>query len=171
MNNTDYLANLVGAFATTISMRVEREVSELGGHGLTHESALVAIFNHPNDSIDMLRKVLGITHSGAVRLINTLEEEGLVERHRSKKDARTAVLRVTSAGQQRACMVLQARAQVTERVLKAFTLEQQQSLTSLLETALGQITNEQEDARRICRLCNEEICRAQGCPVEMSVFN
>ncbi|UHC82757.1 MarR family transcriptional regulator [Pseudomonas sp. NIBR-H-19] len=171
MNNNEYLANLLGAFATTISMRVEHEVSELGGHGLTHESALVAIFNHPNDSIDVLRKVLGITHSGAVRLINTLEQEGLVERHRSEKDARTAVLRVTPEGQQRACKVLQARAQVTTQILETLTTEQQQTLTLLLETALGQLTNDKDDARRICRLCNEKVCRARGCPVEMSVSN
>ncbi|WP_215607638.1 MarR family winged helix-turn-helix transcriptional regulator [Leptothoe spongobia] len=123
MSNNDYLANLLGAFATTVSTRIEDEIAELGGRNLNHEAALVAICNHPNDSIDVLSKVLGISHSGAVRLINTLEKEELVERHRSEDDARAVVLRVTAKGQKRADNVLHAREQITSQMLNSLPTE------------------------------------------------
>lgn len=169
METNDYITNLLGAFATTISTQIEQAVAGLGGRSLTHESALVAIRNHPNDTIDVLSKVLGLTHSGAVRLINTLEEERLVERHRSEEDARAVVLRVTTKGRRRANNVLQARERVIAPILANLTDEQQQSLVPVLEAALGRLTNGQEGARRICRLCNERICRPQGCPVELAI--
>ncbi len=169
MTNNDYLANLLGAFATTVSTRIEHEVASLGGRSLNHEAALVAICNHPDDTIDTLSKVLGLTHSGAVRLINTLEKENLVERHRNEGDARSVVLRVTAKGRRRANKVLQAREQVTSQILTFLTSEQQKALTSTLEAALGGLTDGQEGARRICRLCNESVCRTQGCPVEIAI--
>ena len=79
MKNDKYISNLIGAFATSVAGDIEQKISDLGGRSLSHESALVVIFNHPNETINVLSKVLGLTHSGSVRLINTLEGEGLVE--------------------------------------------------------------------------------------------
>ncbi len=169
METNDYITNLLGAFATTISTQIEQAVAGLGGRNLTHEAALVAIHNHPNETIDMLSKILGLTHSGGVRLINTLEEEGLVERQRSEQDARAVVLYVTAKGRRRAQKVLQARARVIAPILANLTDDQQQLLVPVLQATLGGLTNGQEGARRICRLCNERICRPQGCPVELAI--
>ena len=171
MKNDKYMTNLLGAFATTVSTQIEQSVAELGGRSLSHEAALVAIYNHPNNSIDMLSKVLGLTHSGAVRLINTLEKEKLVERHRSNEDARAVVLRVTIKGKARAYSVLQAREKITTQIVKTLTVKQKTALEPVLEAMLGALTNGQEGARRICRMCNEEVCRIQGCPVERATNN
>lgn len=169
MKHDTYTNNLLGAFATTISTRIEQGIAELGGRGLNHEAALVAILNHPNDSIDILSKVLKLTHSGAVRLINTLEKEQLVERHKKEGDARAVVLKVTAKGQQRANEVLKAREYVIEQVLNTLTTTQKDALTPILEAALSALTNGQEEARRICKMCNEQVCRTQGCPVEEGI--
>ncbi|OED46179.1 MarR family transcriptional regulator [Endozoicomonas sp. (ex Bugula neritina AB1)] len=169
MNTNHYISNLLGAFATTVSMQIEQEIMHLGGHSLTHESALVAIRNHPNNTISILSKVLGITHSGAVRLVNTLVEEGLVERRRSNKDARAAILCVTEEGTIRVDKVLAAREKVTAQVLGHLDKQQQASIISVLETSLSALTGGQESARRICRLCDESVCRSKGCPVEMAI--
>lgn len=169
METNNYITNLLGAFATTVSTQIEQAVANLGGRSLTHESALVTIRNHPNDTIHVLSKALGLTHSGGVRLINTLEEEGLVERHRSEEDARAVVLRVTTKGRRRADNILQAREQVIEPILTNLTDKQQQSLIPILEASLRELTGSQEGARRICRLCDERTCRPQGCPVELEV--
>lgn len=166
MKNDDYITNLLGAFATTVSTGIEQGIAELGGRSISHEAALVAIYNHPNDSIDMLSKVLGITHSGAVRLINTLEQEQWVRRHKSTTDARAIVLRVTTKGKKRAEQVLQAREQVITQVTDVLTTEQKAALEPILKTALGALTHDQKEARRICRICNEQVCRSKGCPVE-----
>ena len=39
----------------------------------------------------------------------------------------------------------------------------------MLEKVLGSFTEGQQGARRLCRMCNEQVCRPQGCPVEIAV--
>ncbi|WP_153811007.1 MarR family winged helix-turn-helix transcriptional regulator [Paraglaciecola arctica] len=150
-------------------MKDEKQISELGGRSQSHEAALVAINNHPNETIDVLSKVLGLSHSGAVRLINTLEKENLVMRHKSARDARAIVLCTTNAGSERVQKILDSRERVTAQMLKSFDDRQKQDFLRLLKVAMSNLTQEQIEARRICRLCNEGVCRKSGCPVENSV--
>jgi MarR family transcriptional repressor of emrRAB len=170
MKDEKYISNLIGAFATTISSEIEKSIAELDGRSLSHEIALVAIYNHPNETISTLSKVLAITHSGAVRLINTLENEGLVERYKSEQDARSVVLHVSDKGKERAQSVLFSREKVTSNLLKNFNEAQRRDFLNLLEIAMSNLTDKQIEARRICRLCDEGICRKLGCPVEKSVY-
>ena len=169
MKDKIYISNLVGAFATMASNEIEKEISDLGGRSLSHETALVVIHNHPNETIDILSRVLSLTHSGAVRLINTLESEGFVQRHKSAKDARSVVLSVTSAGRARVQSILNSREKITLKLLESFDEIQQQNFLNLLEIAMGNLTSEKIKALQICKLCNEGACRKQGCPVEKSV--
>ena len=169
MKDEKYISNLIGAFATSVSTAIESQISELGGRSLSHEAALVAIHNHPNETIDVLSKVLGLTHSGAVRLINTLEQEGLIARKKSVQDARSVVLCTTQEGSERVEEILCSREAAIVKVLDHFSKEQKQSFTELLEVAMGNLTDKQSEARRICRLCNEGVCRKLGCPVEGSI--
>ena len=168
MSSDTYLTNLLGAFATTITSSIEREVDKLGGRSIKAESALVTIRNHPNDSIDVLGRILSLTHSGAVRLLNALEMEKLLERHPSGEDGRSVVIRLTAKGRKRADKVLQARARVTNVTLQSLTATQREALAPILERALQSFTEGKDEARRICRLCDERVCRPQGCPVEVA---
>lgn len=167
----DYLENIVGAFATALMSNIENEVSNLGGRSLSHESALVAIYNHPGEGIDKLSKVLNLTHSGAVRLVGTLTSEGLLIRRQNPNDARAVVLCVTSKGHERAEKILKARSNTISRALTSFSDQQKEALLPIMELALSSITENKTEARRICRLCNEGVCRARGCPVEGAVLN
>jgi DNA-binding MarR family transcriptional regulator len=169
MKNEKYISNLIGAFATTVSSEIENKISQLSGRSLNHEIALVAIYNHPNETIDILSKVLGLTHSGAVRLVNTLESEALIERHKSAEDARSVVLRMTPIGSKRVASILNSREKVTDKLLENFDKNQKEAFLSLLEIAMGNLTHEKIEARRICRLCNEGVCRKLGCPVESAI--
>jgi len=166
MKNDDYSQNLIGAFATAVASSMEAELAALGGHSINHESALVVLSNHPDDGIDMLSKVLGITHSGAVRLVDTLETEGLVQRKPSPRDARAVIVRITAKGRNRATKVLRARARVTQNLLGRLDGAEKEALIPALETLLAAMTVDRSGARRICRFCDEGVCRAQGCPVE-----
>jgi DNA-binding MarR family transcriptional regulator len=169
MKNETYISNLIGAFASSISTAVESQVLTLGGRSLSHEAALVAINNHPNETIDVLSKVLALSHSGAVRLINTLEQEGLVARYKSVQDARSVVLRTTQQGGDRVKEIFSRRENVTSKVLEYFTDEQKEQFSGLLEVAMANLTDKHIEARRICRMCDEGVCRKLGCPVEKSI--
>lgn len=162
------MTNLLGAFATTVATNIEQQVAEVGLRGTSAATALVTIRNHPNDTIEVLRRILGITHSGAVRLINGLEDDGLIRRQRSGSDGRAVTTRLTREGEKRATMVLEARARVTTAVLGSLSHEQQSMLRPALQTALAALTDGKDKARRICRLCDEQVCRPNGCPVEIA---
>ena len=168
MTDNNYLKNLLGAFTTTIASNIEMEVAELDGRSLSHEAALVAINNHPNDGIEMLSKVLGLTHSGSVRLVNNLVHDGFVDRHRSKIDARAVVLCVTDAGRARANKILLAREKITSSVLDVLGENEKETIVPILETILSAMTGNVVEARRICRFCDEGVCRKAGCPVEIA---
>lgn len=165
---TTNAANLLGALATAISTRIDAQASAAGGRSSTASAGLVAILNHPDESIDRLRRALALTHSGTVRLINGLVEESLVERRQSESDGRSVVLRLTKAGKQRANRILRARAEVTEATLDGLSERELASLTPILESALRRLTTDADSARRICRLCDERVCRPEGCPVEQA---
>ena len=169
MKNDKYISNLLGAFATTLSNSIEREVSILDGNSLNHESALVAIYNHPNTTINTLSKILELTHSGAVRLINTLEEKKLVKRHKSLSDARSIVLHITEAGSKRVQLILNCREKATLKTIAVLSETQKENLLNILEASMSNVTNEKLEARRICKLCNEGVCRKLICPVEHSI--
>lgn len=169
MKNEKYLSNLIGAFATVVSSDIEKQISELGGRSLNHEAALVAINNHPNETIDVLSKVLDLTHSGAVRVINTLEQEGLVLRQKSQRDARSVVLRTTQKGSDRVDKILSNREGSISKVFKHLNEEQKQHFTELLEVTMSHLTDKEIAARRICRMCDEGVCRKIGCPVEKAI--
>ncbi|MEM9454164.1 MAG: MarR family winged helix-turn-helix transcriptional regulator [Myxococcota bacterium] len=171
VSSDTYRTNLLGAFATTIATRIDEQVAGVGVRGINAATALVTIRNHPNDSIEVLRRALGLTHSGAVRLINGLEDDGLVERHRSRDDGRSVVLRLTQQGRARADRVLGARTSVTNKVFDALSTEQRDALAPIMEAALEALTQSKDGARRICRLCDEQVCRPQGCPVEIAAMS
>lgn len=166
-----YINNLLGAFATTLACAVDESISEVGLRSGSAATAIVTIFNHPDESIDVLRRILSVTHSGAVRLINGLEAEGLVERKPSAQDRRAVVLRLTSEGEARAKAVLAAREDVTTQIVENLSAEQRETLLPVLATMLQTLTGDQSTARRNCRLCNEGVCRPRGCPVEQAVHS
>ena len=58
MKNEKYISNLIGTFATSVSNDIEKQIAELGGRSLSHEAALVTIYNHPNETIDVLSKTI-----------------------------------------------------------------------------------------------------------------
>lgn len=169
MDTELYINNLLGAFATTLSSAIDENVGGVGLRSGSAATALVTVFNHPNESIDVLRRILNVTHSGAVRLINGLETEGLVERKPSAQDRRAVVLRLTKDGDTRAKAVLAARENVTTRIVENLSAEQREALLPVLATMLQTLTGDQSSARRNCRLCNEGVCRPNGCPVEQAV--
>ncbi len=82
-------ANVVGACALAIAGRLPAGA---------HEAALVSLSTWlAGSTVDGLARAVGLTHSGAVRLADRLEADGLLER-RPGPDGRTRALHLTPAG-------------------------------------------------------------------------
>ena len=87
-------ANVLGALALVLTDRITDAVQDAAAQAETGAVALSALRHvlPPEPSIDLLRQVLGLTHSGTVRLVDRLEAAGQVRRG-SGRDGRTRTVR------------------------------------------------------------------------------
>lgn len=116
-------------------------------------------------TIGLLRQVLGLTPSGAVRLTDRLESLGFV--HRSAgEDARSRHVALTPAGHRAARKVRRARADVLESALAPLSSVELAQLDALLAKTLRGLKREPGATRWTCRLCDTKACgRDEGrCP-------
>ena len=75
------LANLVGAVATGLSDAVQDAALTAGGVDARSAAALVALLDFaPSGSVHVLSQIVGLTHSGGVRLVDRLAGAGHVQR-------------------------------------------------------------------------------------------
>src|SRR6266568_868410 len=100
--------NLLGAVALAVADRLNETLAHGERGGLCGVAALVHIRLRPGHTIELLARVLALSHSATVRLVDRLEADGLVER-RSGRDGRSAALFVTPAGQTAAAGALRRR--------------------------------------------------------------
>ncbi len=161
-------ANLLGALSLTLTDRLTEETQMRAERGAAAPAALISVGAAPGDSIDALSRTIGLTHSATVRLIDRLARDGLVER-RSGADARSVSLYLTPHGAARRRGILQGRREVLTDALSPLSPQEQVLLTRLMETLLGALTQDRQDADHICRLCDEDACPQDRCPVECAV--
>ena len=162
--------NMLGAVALALADRIAACAQATSSLHDSAASALVVIANHPGEPVDAIRRTLGLTHSGAVRLVDGLEANGLVERRRSDSDARAIALWPTRPGKRTASKILAARAEMLEPVFAGTSEADKQAIVALLKRALAKLTDNRDRARSICRFCEEGVCRPPGCPVEQAAL-
>jgi DNA-binding MarR family transcriptional regulator len=158
-------ANLLGTLSLAVAGRIEAAVaSPLGPSAPAALSALEGYLG--GEPIDALRQTLGLTHSGAVRLVDRLEAAGLAER-RPGPDARTVAVALTPAGRGAAEEVRAARVAALEGALAVLSADERATLTGLHEKLLAGLTSDRASARRLCRLCDIDACghHRGTCPV------
>lgn len=124
--------------------------------------------------MDDLRNAVGLTPSGAVRLVDRLAAAGLVERRRGA-DGRSLALHLTGRGRRAARRVLAARAESLARLVAVLDERERRSLVDLTEKLVAALATQRlADRGRdqdpaggwLCRLCDVDACgRPDGrCP-------
>ena len=152
-------ANVLGALSLAICGRIQDAAERSTALGASAPAALVALDGYlTGQPIDALRRVLGLTHSGTVRLVDRLAAAGLVERRVGTRDARAVPLGLTPAGRRVARRVLAAREAALEEVLSVLSTEERATLADLHDRLLGGMVSSREDSRRTCRLCDPVGC-------------
>jgi DNA-binding MarR family transcriptional regulator len=160
-------ANLLGTLSLAVTGRVEAAVATGSPHGPSAPAALAALAGYlGGEPIDALARVLGLTHSGAVRLVDRLAGAGLVERRRGG-DGRSVAVTLTPAGRRAAAEIRAARERALAEALSVLGAEERRALTALHEKLLAGLTDDRASARRLCRLCDVEACGHERgtCPV------
>lgn len=165
--NDERALNLLGALALGLVDILKTVVEVNTGHGGETPAALVTLGVEPGISINTLRQILNMSHPGTVRLVDRLEADGHVER-RPGTDGRTLALFLTETGYERRKTILTERRNQLRIAYECLTSTEQEQLTKLLEKMLSALTTNQQRAYAICRLCEEEVCPGDCCPVEQS---
>jgi DNA-binding MarR family transcriptional regulator len=157
--------------------RTSEATETAAGHTGAGPAALVALDEFLGGrSMDDLRRALGLTPSGAVRLVDRLAADGCVER-RPGANGRSLSLVLTARGRRVARRVQAARREALEGVLSELTGPDRAALTRVTEKLLRTVTASRLGARRqgvdpsggwLCRLCDFDACgRDRGiCPAQ-----
>lgn len=170
MSETGRVANVLGALALVLSDRTAVAVADASGQSGSSASALSALaefLEHP--TLDDLRKVLGLTPSGVVRLVDRLVDAGLVTRQPGA-DARSRAIVLTAAGRRVAGRIAAARMAALTGVLDGLTGSELASLDELLGRVMATVVGGKEGGAWICRQCDLGACgRAAGrCPAALA---
>ncbi len=162
-------ANLLGVLVLELAGRMATATAEAASMGAGAPAAIAALRLYPGCTIDDLRRVVGLSHPGAVRLVDRLQRAGLVERRRGD-DARTVALVATAAGEAVAARILDARLTAIGDVLAQLDDDGRRTLEPLLEQLVGGLAGDRLTARRVCRLCDADACgHPQRCPITQAV--
>jgi len=164
-------ANLLGALVVALGDMLREATEAASAHGATAPAALATIANAPGESLDALRRTLRLTPSGAGRLVDRLQADGLVERQAgSSGDGRAIALVLTEKGQRVADALLAERRRVLKQALGLLSPGEREALTPVLEKLLYGLTPDRERCDHTCRLCDLDDCPQDICPVEQAAI-
>ena len=150
-----------------MSDRTADAVGGAAGQSASAATALSALHQFLDDPpIDRLRQVLGLTASGTVRLVDRLEEAGLVTRGPGT-DGRSVSVRLTAAGRRAAKRVSAARGAILDDAVSRLDAAEREQLDRILSHVLAGLIRGPGATRWMCRLCDMSACgRDEGrCPV------
>jgi len=166
VTDLDREANVLGALALVITDQTAAAAAAAAGQSLSAAAALSALHQFlDRPTIDRLRQVLGLTPSGAVRLVDRLVEAGLVTRGPGA-DGRSRSVALTARGRRAATRISAARAALLSGTLAGLSRTERDTLHGLLGKVLANVVQAKEGGAWICRLCDLDACgRAAGhCP-------
>ena len=162
------VANRLGAAALTLSDRIREETEAATGLAGGAPAALVSLHEWADGhSVDVLAETMRVSHSRAVRVVDSLEAAGLARRAADPSDGRRALVWLEPAGRELAARALDARERVLSSAIARLDASRLRYLERLLGALLDQTTVDLRAAMETCRLCDAHACgHYQGeCPV------
>lgn len=107
---------------------------ELAGYDITAPQLVVlsSVANKEADSAAQLCKSISYDPGAMTRMIDRLEQKGLIRRVPNPEDRRAMNLEMTVAGKALYPQLLQAKERVVERFLRGFSKEEERTLERLL---------------------------------------
>ena len=162
-------ANLLGALAGQIDYLLLNQLRRHPNQTDSSSAALNVLSFYEGCSNLRLSQALHLSHTAAVRVVDKLEQEGLVERQVGQ-DRRSVALSLTQAGRARVSEILIDRCKALDNVLSALSAQEQEMLSGLLEKLLRSQVKAAGDDDYLCRLCDSTVCPAESCPVHQAAL-
>ena len=166
MSTPEQTANVLGAMALVVSDQTAGAIVAAGGQSDSAAAAISALHQFlDRPTLDELGRVLGLTHSGTVRLVDRLTRAGLVVRG-SGADGRSRSVTLTGEGRRAGERIAVARAGLLAGLLAGFSPAEQETLHALLGRLMAAVVQQKDGGAWICRLCDLQACgRPAGeCP-------
>jgi DNA-binding MarR family transcriptional regulator len=170
------LENLLASLSLNLAEESQTALERAAGLTGSATAALLALEEFLDDAhVGRLAGVLGLTHSGAVRLVTLLESEGLAVR-RTGDDRRRVQVRLTAKGRRRAAAARVARDAVVSETTSGLAGAEADVLEALLAKLVGARVASRIEGRREgeggawwCRTCDFAACgRPEGrCPAQV----
>jgi DNA-binding MarR family transcriptional regulator len=142
--------------------RIEQGAREVIGRGGETPAALVVIGYGQGMTNEKLRRILGLSHSGTVRLVDRLVSDQLVER-RSGADGREVALYLTTKGTAIRKDLLASRISAVASLLDVLSPAETKRLGTLVHELLARQDTTEMDRFTICRMCDDRVC--PNCPL------
>jgi MarR family transcriptional regulator, negative regulator of the multidrug operon emrRAB len=158
----DRTANLLGVVGLAVADRIEDTARDILSHAGETPAALVVIGYGLGPSNDQLRRILGLSHPGTVRLVDRLVADGLVER-REASDKRAIALYLSKRGKALREQLLAGRLAAIRPLLAPLTRAEQDTLGALLHKLLASMETTDAERCTLCRLCDDRVC--SNCPI------
>jgi DNA-binding MarR family transcriptional regulator len=159
------IANLLGALSLAVMDQIEQGARDVIGRAGETPAALIVIGYGPITN-DKLRRILGLSHSGTVRLVDRLVSDRLVER-RSGKDDREIALHLTAKGAASRKDLLSSRISAVASFLDVLSPSERKRLRELIRDVLARQDTSEIDRFTICRMCDNAVC--SNCPLPTTV--
>jgi MarR family transcriptional regulator, negative regulator of the multidrug operon emrRAB len=159
-----HVSNMLGALALAVFDRMADQVVEASDLDFGDAVALNTLGSRPGCSIRTLSEMLSLSHPGAVRCVDRLEQRGLVHRG-SGVDGRTVAIHLTRLGQRQWERERNARLLWLDELIAVLPKNQRTALGEAVATLLGHLAVDEPTGERICRLCDETACTALLCPI------
>jgi DNA-binding MarR family transcriptional regulator len=130
---TARLSNLLAALTLNLAEEGAAAMETAAGVKGAAGPALLALDEFlGSPHVGRLADALGLTHSGAVRLADQLELEGLIQRRRGT-DRRRVEIKLTPVGRRRAAQARRARDQVIQDTIADLDSDQVAALEALVD--------------------------------------
>ncbi|WP_181706341.1 MarR family winged helix-turn-helix transcriptional regulator [Chthonobacter rhizosphaerae] len=147
------LQNKVAALALAITDDTLANTDDLAP---TAVAALISIRDQEPLSIGDIARVVGLTHSAAVRLVDRLEKDWLVRRQR--RVGREVMVEITARGRRRAQQLQETRLAAVDSYLGVLNPDELGLLDDLVTRMIQRRTSSADDLEHFCRMCRRGDC-------------
>lgn len=158
----DRTANLLGAVGLAIADRIEEVALDVMQRAGETPAALVVVGYGTGPSNDQLRRILGLSHPGTVRLVDRLVADGLIKRCEGR-DRRAVALFLTEQGNAMRETLLAGRLAAIKPLLSPLSQSEQDDLAEILSRILNSLPSSDVERCNLCRMCDDRVC--SDCPI------
>lgn len=147
------LTNKLAALALAITDATLAKSEDLAP---TAVAALISIRDGEPLSIGDIARIVGLTHSAAVRLVDRLEKDWLVRRQR--RVGREVLVEITARGRRRAQQLQDHRTVAATNVIAGLSSEERAALDTVISRIIALRAAEDLVPDQFCRMCRRGSC-------------